>query len=448
MASSKLYYQNMYLGSNELTAVYHGAEKIWRVPFEPHIRRRPFMLYEPTARDFTVNGFATIHPISAIHDLNCGQAGELTIEMPVDAYGEWTQVTPNTIILAPTKWRGEYKPQAFRVYRIVKAMDESGRKTLTVYARHVFYDMMYSVLLNEAFSAQTPTLAIKHIFEHQFGFSGTDGDVLNPYFYHLASDAWYSRDGGSTVENFESETDGQNRYFEFQSTSLVDALIGGSGSIADIYGLELYADNFYFSLFTHENNVLRGNVRENAFDIRYSFDMINVSEDVDYTNAFTHLFAFDNAGLVWGISAPEEIYGPFARPKQVKFSYRDPLDYTAALGRLSADGKKYWDDNRDVTRTYTAKYAPLHLDQSRDFLGQLDGREVGDTGIVRNDSLGIVSTGQRIISKRVDLLRDITLDIKLGNAPATITKQGAWSNTARSTPPSAVEKQIEAMQSS
>ena len=446
MASSKLYYQNMYLGSNELSAVYHGDERIWRVPFVPQIRRRPFMLYEPTARDFTVNGFATIPPMSAIHDLNFGQAGEISIELPVDAYGEWTQVTPTTIILAPTKWRGEYKPQAFRVYRIVKAMDESGRKTLKAYARHVFYDMMYSVLLNEVFGVQNPTLAIKHIFEHQFGFSGTDGDVLNPYFYNLASDAWYSRDGGATVKNFDSEMSGRYRYFEFQSTSLVDALIGGSGSIADIYELELYVDNFYFSLFTHANNVLRGNVRENAFDIRYSFDMMNVSEDVDYTNAFTHLFAFDNAGLVWGISAPEEAYGPFARPKQVKFSYRDPLDDTAALDRLSADGMTYWEDSHDVTRTYTAKYAPLHHDKSRDFIGQLDGREVGDTGIVRNENLGIVSTGQRIISKRVDLLRDITLDIKLGNAPAALTQQGVWSNTARSTPPSAVEKQIEAMQ--
>ena len=146
MASSKLYYQNMYLGSNELSAIYHGDEKIWRVPFEPYDRQRPFMLYEPTARDFTANGFATIHPISAIHDRNFGQAGEVSIELPVDGYDEWKQVTPNTIILAPTKWRGEYKPQAFRVYRIVKAMDDSAQHLGIKNTRYRVQKMMSGTL--------------------------------------------------------------------------------------------------------------------------------------------------------------------------------------------------------------------------------------------------------------------------------------------------------------
>lgn len=443
MSVSKLYYQDMYLGDNALTAIYHGTEKIWRVPFEPQIRRRPFMLYEPTAKDFTSNGFAAIHPSSAVYDASFRQAGEITLEMPIDSSDEWRLLSPNIIVLAPTKWRGEYRPQAFRIYRRRKQMDSSGKKTLTVYARHVFYDMMYSVLRNVFFGVQTSELAIKYIFEHQMGYDGEPGNVYNPYFYTLASDAWYSRDGGATVKNFDTEIGGRYNYYNFQETTLVDALIGSSGSIAAINGLELYVDNFYFSLFTHTNNVRRGNVRENAFDIRYSFDMMNVSEDIDYTNAFTHLLTYDNAKPAneFGWSIAEDAYGPFARPKSVKMSYNN---YEA--GELVSDTTRYWDDNHDISRSYTAKYAPLHLDESRDFIGQLDGREVGDTGIVRNESLGIVSTNQKIISKRVDLLRDITLEIKLGNAPTQLTKQGTWSDTARSSPPSALEKQIEAMQ--
>lgn len=440
MKPTKLYYDRMYKGTTELSALYDSGAKIWRVPFEPYRRHRPLMLYEPTTRDFSQNGFATVHPISAVHELTFGQAGEISLEVPIDGSDEWRLLSPNIIILAPIKWHGEDKPQAFRIYRTVKSMDDIGRKTLLVYARHVFYDMIYSVLINEKFSIRTPTLAIRYIFSHQLGFSETD----NPYFISLASDAWYSRDG--TVENFDSEIGGRYSYFSFQNATLVDALIGGSGSIADVHGLELYVDNFYFSLYTHAKNVIFGNVRENSFDVRYSYDMMNVTEDIDYSNAFTHLYAYDNAGVVWGVSTAEDLYGPFARPKQVKFSYSNTLYGQEGVDRLSADGEKYWEDNHDVTRTYTAKYAPLHLDKSRDFISQFDGREVGDTGTVRNESIGVVSQNQKIIYKKTDFLNDITLEIKLGNAPASLTKAGTWSNTARSTPPSAVEKQIEALQ--
>lgn len=442
---TKLYFDRMYKGSDELSALYDSITKIWRVPFELCERHRPFMLYTPETKSFLKNGFAVVHPMSAVHEISIQQAGEITLEFPADRSTDWKHLQPNTIVLAPTKWRGEYRPQAFRIYRMVKQMGETGQKTLVVYARHVFYDMMYSALRNMTFGVQTPTLAIRYIFEHQVGYAGTPGDIYDPYLYNLASDAWYSRDSGATTKNFDSEIGARYRYFSFQDSTIVDALIGSSSSIANIYGLELYVDNFYFSLLTHRNNVLRGNVRENSFDIRYAFDMTNVSEDVDYTGAFTHLFAYDNATPdpnKHGISTNEEAYGPFARPKNIKISYGNYEDNS----RLFDDAEQYWEDNHDVSRSYTAKFAPLHLDKSRDFIGQLDGREVGDTGTVRNETLGIVSTNQKIISKKTDLLTDITLDIKLGNAPASITKSGVWSDTARSTPPSAVEKQIEALQ--
>ena len=246
MNVSKLYYQDIYLGDNELTAIYHGNTKIWRVPFEPNVMRRPFMLYVPTAKTFTINGFAVVHPSSAVYDITFGQAGEITLEVPIDGSNEWSHFAPNIIILAPIKWRGEYKSQAFRIYRLVKSMSDAGEKKLVVYARHVFYDMMYSVLRNAVFGERTPELAIKYIFEHQMGYDGTPGDIYNPYFYTLASDAWYSRDGGATVKNFETEIGGRYNYYEFQEATLVDALIGSSGSIAAINGLELYVDNFYF----------------------------------------------------------------------------------------------------------------------------------------------------------------------------------------------------------
>lgn len=409
---------------------------------EPPEIRDGLMVYPPETRDFSQNGICILRPVSAVHDITFGQAGEITVVHPFDPDGRWQFLQPNNIILAPLMYHGEKKPQAFRIYRRVKSMDNSGKKTLTVYARHVFYDLMYSLLQNIKLSGQTPSGIAQYLFRHQVGYEG------DPYFYNLASDAWYSRDYGATVKNFIVGGGTVRRDFEFQDTTIAAALIGGNGSVMETFGLEFYADNFYFSLYAHNQNVAVGNVLENSFDIRYGFDMTNVSEDIDYTNAYTHLFVYDNLGALWGTSTAEEKYGPYVRPKQVKMSYSNPLYGEAGTARLAVDGDRYWNDTNGYAVSYTAKYAPLQLDKSRDFIGQLDGREVGDTGTVRNESIGIVSTDQKIISKKTDLLTGITLDIKLGNAPASLTRHGTWSDTARSTPPSAVEKQIEAMQSS
>lgn len=434
-----LYFGKIYLGDTNLGAVYLGSEKIWKVPYYPAKTNRPFMLYSPETRDFTQNGFATIHPISAEHDLTFGQAGEIALQLPIIPGGEWAKMQPNVIVLAPTKWHGQYKPQAFRIYRIVKQMDESGRKTLTVYARHVFYDLTYSVIKKEYISGR-PRQVIESVIKKQIGYDGT------PTFNALASDAWYSRDGGVTTRNFDSEIGGNKKYFTFQDTSISAALIGDSESVASVFGLELYVDNFYFSMYTHANNVYYGHAMDNSFDIRYSHDMQSVSEDIDYTEAFTYLATSDNFGDTSNAAyTSETVYGPYARPKSLVFSYSDSAGTAQDnLDRLVADQNLYWDGNNAPTVSYTAKYAPLNRDKTRDFIGQLDGREVGDTGTVTNAELGI-STAQRIIYKKTDLLTDSVLEIRLGNPPAYLTKKSGWSDSARTTSPSAIEKQVEAL---
>lgn len=434
-----LYYDKMYLGDTELSAIYWGKDKIWKVPYPTMQIRRPMMVYAPETRDFTANGICVIRPSSAVHDLSYNQAGEITVEHPIDREGKWKQLTPNRIILAPLKWHGEEKPQAFRIYRIVKQMDESGRKTLTVYARHVFYDLTYSVIKKEYISGR-PRQVIESVIKKQIGYDGT------PTFNALASDAWYSRDGGVTTKNFDSEIGGNKKYFTFQDTSISSALIGDGESVASVFGLELYVDNFYFSMYTHANNVYYGNAMDNSFDIRYSHDMQSVSEDIDYTDAFTYLATSDNFGDTSNAAyTSETVYGPYARPKSLVFSYSDSAGTAQDnLDRLVADQNSYWSDNNAPTVSYTAKYAPLNRDKTRDFIGQLDGREVGDTGTVTNAELGI-STTQRIIYKKTDLLTDSVLEIRLGNPPAYLTKKSGWSDSARTASPSAIEKQVEAL---
>lgn len=487
-----LYFGKIYLGDTNLGAVYLGSEKIWRVPYYPAKAKRPFMLYAPETRDFTQNGFATIHPISAEHDLTFGQAGEITLQLPIIPGGEWTKMQPNVIILAPTKWHGQYKPQAFRIYRLTKSMSNSGQMLLKVYARHVFYDLKCSVIENLE-TRTHPSAAVMRLFMSQLGYAG------QPTLNALASDAWYQRDaeqGETPYRNYKIHPTGLNKDIHYQNTTIANALIGSDNSIANLWGLDFYADNFYFYL--HVPAVLQeyGYALENSFVIRYGHDMTDVSEDIDYTDATTYLRVASNSGQSWSVSLSlETAYAPFVKPKRTIFSYSDTLtshycgtiptiddrpvsaqngdvykaldtghyweyrsngnvwhdigttyDENPEFTRLVEYGQRYWEENHEPKVSYTAKYAPIDKDPSGSFIGQLDGREVGDTGTVVNSVLGI-STTQKIIRKKVDLLHDITLEIQLGNAPASITKAGLWSDTARTGSPSAVEKQIQAIQS-
>lgn len=441
-SSDYLYYPKIYLGGTELETIYKGSEKIWLIEHPIADVRRPLMVYEQGTRDFTTNGIGTLCPISAVWELEFRQAGSITVTHPIDKAGVWQMLTPNAIILAPCKWHGVLRPQAFRIYRTVKQMDSSGQRTITAYARHVFYDLNYSVIEKISMYAR-PATAVQYCFTSQFGFAERTGTASSPRLNYLASDAWYDRDD-SSVRNYFIQPGGTQQYINFENVSIAAALISGSNSIAGLWGLEFYADNYYFSLRSQMENSL-----QNSFAIRYSHDMTEVTEDTDYTSAFTYLMSrASGSGYTHAISyTTETAYGPFSRPVIANFSFSEYLTPTESdpdpeMTRLASASEEYWHDNHAPVVSYHAKYAPLKESKSRDFLDTLDGREVGDTGTVTNTDIGITTT-QRIIYKKVDLLTDITLDVKLGSPPAYLTHAPSWGDTVRTGAPSAIEKQVE-----
>lgn len=488
MNTKYLYFDKIYLGDTNLGAVYLGSEKIWKVPYYPAKVSRPFMLYSPETRDFTKNGFSAVHPTVAEHDLSLNQAGEISLQVPILPGGEWEMMQPNVIVLAPTKWHGQDKPQAFRIYRLIKSMDSSGKNFLKVYARHVFYDLKYSVIkkVNSSFKLYS---IVDYLFRQQLGFLG------DPYFYNLASDAWFQRDlEQSPYRNFYTDPGNLQKDVTLENTTIANAIIGDGDSIVNLWGYDFYADNFFF--YIGRSSVLQqyGYSFQDSFCIRCGHDMTDVSEDIDYTDAATYIAIYSNSGQGWAVALPEQMYSPFVRPKRVNFTvsfeqhyrgvvpsasdlpsspkdgdvykaedtghyweYRERTGAWADIGttydenpeytKIVEYGQAYWDSNHEPKVSYTAKYAPIDQDRSGSFIGQLDGREVGDTGTVENPVLGI-STTQRIIRKRVDLIHDITLEIQLGNASTYITKENGWSDTVRSGSPTLAEKQIQNLKNS
>lgn len=370
--------------------------------------RRPLMVYNRFQLDFSKNGYQVLHPIKAEHSLEFGTFGEIVVEHPIDKAGAWKALRPNEIILAPCDWRGKDNPQPFRIYRLVTQMSSNGEKTVTAYARHILYDMNEVMMEDVRPTDKNGMDAIAWLFSHPFdrGFVHKPTDYIQFY---------------SDIDTVTSA--------EYQRISLTNALIGADNSILNRWGGELYGSGLYFSICRKMEFS-----RENAFKIRYSVEMVEVSEDLDYTDYCTYIHAMDNFGfwVDWSFTWED----PIPHPRIVTFSYSSIGEGYWSLG---GDAMRYWQGISRPKVSYTFKFVQLHSHQDYDGLQTC---EVGDTGQIYNPELDI-DTVQRITYKRIDLITGDTLEVRTGEQRNFVGKS-AWSDTVSSGAPSAIEKQLEA----
>lgn len=373
----------------------------------------PIIVFSPKATSFEGNGERILSPTSAEYELTLGQAGEVEIVHPIDDEGDWQTLKGNVILKCPIRRRGQLWWQPFRIYRVQTEQTRDGTMQVKAYARHLWYDLNESILLDVRPTNLAGQDAIQWIMDRHFNADFTDDPV---YRYSYYSDI--------TAENSA----------EYQGVSLGSALIGADNSIANRWGGELFVDGYYFSICKQ----LEGSL-QNAFEIRYSVDLMDVTEDIDYTQYCTYLIVSDNFGQGWTISTEQsEMHAPLPHVRFVRMSYDVP-----DMVRLMADGGALWAEMSVPKASYSVNFAPLHrLPEYGDFAGLRD-KEVGDGGTIISEPAGIRTT-QRVVKKRVDLLHDVCLKIELGGVKSSITAKPRWSDTARTGPASALEKQIQA----
>ncbi|NFH81692.1 endopeptidase [Clostridium botulinum] len=101
-------------------------------------------LYTNNQKDLNKNGII-LKPINGkIHSVLNGE-NELEMEVLLDKDGLYKNINRGCLITTPTpEFGGE--PQAYRIYDTVKNMSSN---TMTVYARHVFFDLNKKVIFNK-----------------------------------------------------------------------------------------------------------------------------------------------------------------------------------------------------------------------------------------------------------------------------------------------------------
>lgn len=357
------------------------------LPIERKIK--VYSMWEPQ-NGFQHNGLAILDPISCTSHEEENSRYDVTLVHPLDDWGKWKYLIPQNIL--------KVNGQLFRI-DIQQPKINSSERTVTVTANHIFYDLSRDIILLKTIPEPqnqnwTPLLLLNWIM-HSGVIATERQEHPEAYTQFNIYDFTYSTDISS---------DKKNQFDGFTNTTLTAALIGESNCFVNLFGGELYRNNFYFSI-----NSRRENARDNAFSFRYSFDLTEIEFSIDYTNFATRMDFIDmygNFGFTWlwnygtvGYATPSPIV------RAVKFNVpispentHDCFDKTAY--------PKY---------SYKINLAQIKDDPKyRDFQNLHDVK-VGDKGMIFCEPLG-VETEQKVIALDRDELSLEILSVTLGDS--------------------------------
>ena len=374
--------------------------------------RDPLIVYPHTfqASDIASNGLRCLQPTKAEHTIEDNQAGSIHVVCPIDADGDWQAIQLHNCVKAPVRFKGVEKPQIFRIYRIKKTRS-GGVPSIEFDARHIFYDLNYVQLQDVRPENKNGADAISWVMSHPYAPDGTGNIPVSRYTF------------SSDITALSSAT--------YQWKTISGALIGEDNCILNRWGGSLYVDNYYFSI-----NQVREFSEEDSFTIAYGLNLTDISETVDASNTFSRVAAEDNRGNFKTVSIPISQLGlPFERTTHVSFSYSD------GGNMFQHDFSQYADSIMEVSASYSVKYSELSDD---DPFWALESHEVGDTGIIIDDELGIV-TKQKVIKTVTDLLTGERISTDTGNVVPSISRRQAFANTVSVTQ-SFEQKQIEVIE--
>jgi len=324
----------------------------------------------------------------------------LIMNHPIDEFGVWRYMLPFSIIKACG--------QLFRIYRIQTTMSSDGSKQRTVFARHIFYDWNDRI--------------IKYAYVNNF--------VAHDYIAEvMKNENLYEEGQDYPFYNFDWHSDIIKR----TTTSVADisvtaAILGASNSVVTRCSGELHRDNFWFSLYEHKEGSI-----DNAFNIRYGVDMIDINENIDYSSFVSHIIAKDNFGNTFDLSYDKFDDIPHNFTKVVRFNYQ-----TNDIEQLKADGRAYFDKYSLPSKAYKVTFADLSDTELYKDFGNLSRCNVGDRGIIDNEMLGI-SSKEKVVKKVTDAIKNKTKSIQLNTLSRYLTQHNAFDSVIAPKAPSSAD---------
>ena len=362
----------------------------------PELRENVICVFDKSEpqNGFTGNGLAILHPTSCI-SLHNDDRWDIKLKHPIDEWGKWKSLLVVNIL--------KVGGQLFRIKRQKPYIDSSGAY-IEVEAKHITTDLADECCKDSEFEGGTASDFVAWAKRNVMHWE--DERYADPYQFNISA---------AYEGTLQSET--------YPPATLLGLLVGLDNSLLARTGGELYRDNFDISISPRMQGA-----RDNAFYIRYSLDMVEISQEIDYSDFCTLLYCYDNWGNVWAVSYAGTIQWAIHHQitKIVKFNY---AEYDTERFSADCDAMKAASFKPKVT--YKMKMAALRNDPKYAEFLNLQNYRYGDSGTIYCPELDI-ETVQKITEVEKDELTGEIVSITLGNLQSSIARPTYMGSTISS----------------
>ena len=257
----------------------------------------------------------------------------------------------------------QLRDQPFRIYRVVPELDK-----ITVYARHVFYDLLDNMIKSYKPSSSAvgasvvQTISSSCLSEHDF--------------------------------TFYSDLDSQAKDVEFENCNPVDALLG-EGGVVEKYTGELTRD--WWDVY-----VVKRVGQDSNVQIRQAKNLLGISYDIDLTDVVTRIMptgedADGNVLYLPELFLDSPLIGSYTHPKWIH------LAVSEAKEKTDGDDKKtkeqcYAEMRSRAQAQFDSGCDTPTVTLSVDFINCADTEEYREYGFLQNIYLG---DAVRVIAPRI-----------------------------------------------
>ena len=355
--------------------------------------------------DFNNCGLAIIKPTSAYITEELNGRYDMEIEVPC---------IPDD----PREGRHEDSWKFIKMYNILKSSEgqlfmihkidysmKNGVPYLRAYANHIWY-YLADMLTVECEGDNVAWAAVNHLFTPR----NAQGEGCT----------WFSGGDGLTSYDFDKWVDPELDavfHYKYKNVTLASALLGNSDSVINLWGGELWRDNFNFRIDRRKYDSV-----DDAFELIYGVNCRDVKYTEDTTNRKTEVVASCNNGMfARKVSVVPGV--PASFPHQaisgLDFSYEQP---TEAL--LERDLGVWWSENTGWVYNWEVDYVDFKNTNKGADWEQRRKIRVGDTGIVQ-DAFGHRQSHKVIATKYNDITGRLE-SIKLGTFKESGLHESRW----------------------
>lgn len=342
------------------------------------------VLFPADATAFTSNGLGRLDPTECIVTEERNGQYELMCVVPVDS-PHFGDIANNMILAVVPGDGGSVHPkdtmQAFRIYMITEPLNG----LVTLYARHISYDLSYNTVMPCTASSVAAALSALSTYAVEtcpFTFTTDKSTVAN-----------WRVDRPQTVR---SELGGQR------------------GSILDVYGGEYDWDNFKVKLWNQRGT-------DTDVTLRYGKNITDISQEQNLENVITGIVPFwmnDTTLVTLTEKSVDSAYAsqyPFNRTVPVDFS--SEWDTAPTESQLRSKAQSYITANKIGIPKVSIEVSFVALWQTEEYkdIAPLERVHLCDTVGVVFEKYGI-STRAEVIKTEWDCLAERYLSIELGEA--------------------------------